>query len=550
MIISTKILVKISPPNITHYRNNGFSDIKVNDLIEVDVSFLPKNSNIKIEVECSVCNKRKACIYTAYNRYIDRSPDGKYRCNKCNNSLRKRTLKERYGSENYTNVDKYKSTMNDRYGGHCNKLDIFKEKIRKTCKERYGVYYPMQSEIIKDKYVRSIIYKYNVDYPFSSDLIREKSKKTMLVRHGGEYSMQVESIKEKILKTSKRSKIEKIIKNNDNITSIDYENNLYKCFCNICESEYDITPHIFIMRSRYNTTLCTKCNSLDKHQSGREIQLLQFIKSIYDNEVIESYRDGLEIDIYLPDLKLGFEFNGLYWHCEKWKDKNYHLEKNNYFKSKGINILHIWEDDWVYRSAIVKSIILNKLGKSNRVFARKCKIVEIADNKIVRDFLMENHIQGFVGSKVKLGLYHNSELVCLMTFGNLRKNLGQKSKDGHFELLRFCNKLNYTVVGGASKLLNHFIKNYKPVEIISYSDNSRSDGDLYEKIGFEMSHLTSPNYYWLIDNNRVNRFEYRKDKLVKDGYDINKTELEIMSERGYYRIFDCGSSKYVKKLCD
>ena len=40
---------------------------------------------------------------------------------------------------------------------------------------------------------------------------------------------------------------------------------------------------------------------------------------------------------------------------------------------------------------------------------------------------------------------------------------------------------------------------------------------------------------------RMNRFGFRKDVLVKEGYDKDKTEHEIMLERGIYRIYDCGT---------
>jgi hypothetical protein len=134
-----------------------------------------------------------------------------------------------------------------------------------------------------------------------------------------------------------------------------------------------------------------------------------------------------------------------------------------------------------------------------------------------------------------------------MTFGKLRKSLGQKSQDGSYELLRFCNKLNTNVLGGASKLLKYFIKTYQPKEIISYSDSSRSNGGMYKKLGFELEHETTINYYWVIDGVKKHRFNYRKDKLVKEGHDPNKTEIQIMNELGYYRIFDCGNSKYILK---
>ena len=211
---------------------------------------------------------------------------------------------------------------------------------------------------------------------------------------------------------------------------------------------------------------------------------------------------------------------------------------------KGIKLIHIWEDDWEFKKDIILSIINNKLNKSKKIFARKCEVKEIKDNKLVRDFLEKNHIQGFVGSSIKLGLFYNNELVSLMTFGNLRKCLGQISKNGSYELLRFCNKLNHIVIGGASRLFKRFITENEVDEVISYSDNSRSIGNIYNKIGFYLLSESIPNYYWIVDNERKNRFNFRKDKLIKAGYDPNKTEIQIMNERGYIRIFDCGTKKW------
>ena len=132
-----------------------------------------------------------------------------------------------------------------------------------------------------------------------------------------------------------------------------------------------------------------------------------------------------------------------------------------------------------------------------------------------------------------------------MTFGSLRKSLGQKSQINSYELLRFCNKKNISIVGGASKIFKYFLNKWKPNEIISYSDNSRSNGNLYEKLCFNLISETEPNYYWIIDGVRRHRFNFRKDRLVKLGYDSQKTEIQIMTELGYSRIFDCGSKKWI-----
>jgi hypothetical protein len=267
---------------------------------------------------------------------------------------------------------------------------------------------------------------------------------------------------------------EKTLKNNPEIRHIDSENRQFKIFCEDCQDLFEIGYFLFYKRRETKTKICTICNKIDKHQSGLEINLQKFIKSVYEGTILNNYRiEGKELDIYLPELKLTFEFNGVYWHSNLYKENNFHLNKTKFFQILDISLIHIWEDDWAHKRDIIKSIISNKIGlTTNRIGARKCQIREV-DNNLVRDFLNENHIQGFVGSKVKLGLFYEDELVSLMTFGNLRRSLGQKNKGDHWELLRFCNKLNTQVIGGASKLFRYFLNNFVVGQIISFCDYSR-----------------------------------------------------------------------------
>jgi hypothetical protein len=184
-------------------------------------------------------------------------------------------------------------------------------------------------------------------------------------------------------------------------------------------------------------------------------------------------------------------------------------------------------------------MLKSKLGISDIIiYARKCVISEI-DSHTCTTFLKNNHLHGSVISKYRYGLFYNGELVAVMTFGKSRFKY-----DG-IELLRFCNKINHNVVGGSSKLFNHFIKTHKEIsEIISYADRSWSMGNMYMKLGFMYVSKTPPNYSYVINDMRVNRFKFRKSELVKDGYDPNKSEFEIMDERGIYRIYDSGNLKY------
>ena len=292
---------------------------------------------------------------------------------------------------------------------------------------------------------------------------------------------------------------------------------------------------------------CPKC-SVNKSYAEQEIA--KFIRQHYTGEIIHSYRgfDGQkEIDIYLPDLKLGFEYNGLLWHSTKYTNKTNMCDKLNIAEAIGIRLINIFEDEWLEKQEICKSRILNLIGKSKKIHARKCHIKEITYQE-TQKFLSENHIQGPVVSKYNLALLFNEEIVSVMTFGSLRKNLGSSHKEGYFELLRFCNKLNTTVIGGASRLFAYFIKTYKPIEILSYADRRWSQGNLYENLGFTFIDNTKPNYFYIDGKKqvRINRFNFRKNVLVeKYNCPQDVSEVEFCNSIGFYQVFDCGNKKYI-----
>ena len=238
-------------------------------------------------------------------------------------------------------------------------------------------------------------------------------------------------------------------------------------------------------------------------------------------------------------MAIGFEFNGLFWHSEKCKDKNYHLDKTNYFKDRDIRIIHIWEDDWTFNRDIIKSQINNWLGLTiDKIWARKCKVLLINDTKIIKSFLNENHIQGYVNSVLCIGLYYDNELVSLMTFDHYEGR--NKMSENDWNLSRFCNKLNTNVVGGASKLLNYFIKGYKPNRIISYADRCWSDGGLYYTLGFSNIGHSKVDYKYIVSEKRVHKSRYKKSNLKIE----NMTETEYTKMNNINRIWDCGKLKF------
>ena len=116
-----------------------------------------------------------------------------------------------------------------------------------------------------------------------------------------------------------------------------------------------------------------------------------------------------------------------------------------------------------------------------------------------------------------------------------------------YELLIFCSKLNTNIIGGANKLFKYFVDNYNPKEITTYVDRSWSNGNLYKQLGFSFIYKTKPIYYYIINKKRKYRYNFRKDKLVKDGFDPKLTERQIMVDRKIYRIYDSGNLKFILK---
>ena len=464
---------------------------------------------------------------------------------------------------------KFKKSLNEGYGKYCSIVCTNKNKnhidnVKLTNNKIYGGNSPFNSEEVKEKSKNSMLKKYGVDNIFKNlEYISDKT----FDKYGVNHISKLDSTKNKISNTNKERygvttpiilKENRVKNNESKLINFDIkysELNIIKnhgdnigIICDECNNEFEINRTLLFYRFNNSINPCVICNPISELKSIKEKELANFIKSL-NIDIIESDRKILnthELDIYIPSHNLAIEFDGLYWHNELYKNKNYHLNKTIECEKLGIQLIHVFEDEWLFKRDIVESRIKNLLGISdNRIYARKCIIKEVK-TKDKTKFLNDNHIQGTVGSKVNLGLYYNEELVSIITFSNGRIIMnGDNSK---YELLRFCNKLNYNVIGGASKLLTYFVKNYEPKEIISYADRRWSIGNLYKQLGFDLTHNSQPNYYYIVNNKRKYRFAYRKDLLVKEGYDSNLTEHEIMKDRGIYRIYDCGNIVFNKKI--
>ena len=255
-----------------------------------------------------------------------------------------------------------------------------------------------------------------------------------------------------------------------------------------------------------------------------------------------------DIDVYIPSLNLGIEYNGLHWHSERLgKDKNYHLDKLNKCNEQGIKLIQIFEDEWVNHREICESKLKQICGLNTnpKIYGRKCKVVEITDKNEVYEFLDKNHIQGRTGFTIALGTYYNNELVGVMTF--------KKEKDDFWDLNRFATDINHQCIGIGGKLFKHFIRNYSFIEIKSFADRrwtTDPTNNLYTKLGFEFDSYVPPTYWYynprISKIERFHKFGFRKQHLHKQyGLPLTMTEREMTTTLGYTRILDCGMIKYI-----
>jgi len=310
MILTKTVRIKISNNQIKYYREKGYDIKGSNEIKEITVEDLPKNSGQKIDVKCDFCEKEKFITLNRYNINTNHSQK-LYACSrKCAEEKNKETIQKKYGVYNISQSSK------------------IKEKKIKTCISNHGVEHPMMNKEIHEKALITKDKKYG-DKNYNN---QNKFKKTSLEKYGVNHPMKNPEIAINFKKLLRKIWKERIITKNKykDLKIVDFDGQYeFECDCNKNHT-YKIDYKLLWQRSTSNTTLCTICNPIDKHISGLEVSLLNFIKENYDGKIITSDRKtlgGKELDIYLPELKLAFEFNGLYWHNELYKDKNYHLNK-------------------------------------------------------------------------------------------------------------------------------------------------------------------------------------------------------------------------------
>lgn len=302
------------------------------------------------------------------------------------------------------------------------------------------------------------------------------------------------------------------------------------------------THGAFSQEARNHSSAGSGCPKCVGNTSKNETVIMDHIRQL-GFEVIQSNRDlipPLEVDITIPSKKVVIEYNGLYWHSEKFgKDRNYHKNKTNLCKYKGYRLIHIWEDDFINNPERELGFIKYSLGlcDKEKIYARKTEVRKIP-NKEGRLFLDKYHIQGSGIGTEYYGLYYQDQLVSVTSF-LIKKSI--------VELTRHCS--DRQVLGGLGKVSKFASKHFKQ-DILSFCDLSRFDGRSYLSCGYTVDKEILPDYKYVIGNARQHKFLWRKSSIktkLPEIYDKSLTEKEMMNLAGIPRVWDCGKLRLIYK---
>ncbi len=393
----------------------------------------------------------------------------------------------------------------------------FKSGYREYC----SVYCVTQSEERNAKISK------NNDY----EEISKKTKETNLKKYGVGCSLEREDIKQKAYVT-------KIDRYGDQ-----YYNNM-KQNKETCIERYGVSSYYqtqeFIENAkkikieRYPEGIKTFAGC----KSKAELEILEFLNSFgYNFKSNISILDGLEIDCYCDELKLGIEYCGLYWHSEQWKDDNYHFRKYKLAEEKNVRLITIFEDEWIHKKEQVKKFLKSSIGKfEKRIYGRECifKKVEKTNN-----FFLENHLQGEPNNiKHLFVLEYDNNIIGMVAFST-----HHRINNNSLVLSRLAFKDNIQIIGGASKLIKNSIRKLNQ-SIITWSDNRWSTGHIYSKSGFVLTKELRPDYSYVLNNNSFKRRSKQLSSKKILGIPNEITEHQWNLDRKFYRIYDCGKKQW------
>ena len=576
------------------------SDVPERACIICGKKFHPKNKNQKIcddehYRECPVCHKKfKIGAGTVNKVCCSQKCRGTYE--KENGAFRrasekaKQTCLDRYGADSYSKTQNYRDQVREtslkKFGvEHPGMSEEVKQHRRETMVRRYGVENAGQIESIqesKKKHQReTYLKKYGVDHPWKLKSIRGKSAQTMIRRYGTQYPLQNEELKKKAQDTSvqrfgsnnyrsseygksrlryiwlerygvdnpfKSEEIKKRIRRtNIKKYGVPYPSQNE----DICRKQVSSMSDTCL--KRYGVPWpCMTANCVASHSNVSKLNLfyMESLEKLGFHVTYEKHIEDRSYDLHLNDYGVLIEIDPTCTHNSYWsplgrhegKDPYYQYDKTKLAESYGFRCIHVWDwDDW---DKIVNILPCDTVT----IGARKCSVVRVQSDEVYR-FLNTYHLQGSCrAQKYRYGLIYDDELIGVMTFGVPRYN-----RKFEYELLRLCFKPDVTVLGGSEKLFKSFISEVHPSSVISYCDNSKFQGDVYKRLGMTLQDKGKPSKHWY-SRKKSEKMQHITDNFLRQrgfdqifgtNYGKGTSNEQLMLERGYLPVYDCGQSRYV-----
>lgn len=459
-------------------------------------------------------------------------------------SKRKETNLKKYGSEVAANTFKWKDDYEKENGvRHPNQREESRENMRgdnnpakleenriKIKQKRWDEKTQEELDEIMSKTKQTWIDNTGVDNPMKLDEVKEKAKQTNLERRGVEWVPQDPNVQNKARQTHVSRVIGKI---NEKLNEAELElinefvniTNLIEVKCKKCNYVFETAiDYVF-----HDYGKCPKC--YPKNTSFNEREIREYVESLLPNEKIifndRKILNGKEIDILIPNKRIAIEHNGIYWHSEKaGVTKGYHSGKTNSCKNQNYEMIHILEDEWLYKKSLVKNKLSYKLKKDELFYnnSRNISILEKEESKI---FIIENDLYELQDFEYSIGIKFSEEILALITF--------DLSKDNDLLIIKnFCVDPLYSP-RYFSDIIDHMINTLNVNRIIAKIDKRYFDFDFFPK--FKIINTLEETYSYYKCSCRLTRNE-----LIKQSRKAKLNEDEFANENGWFKIWDCGKN--------
>lgn len=337
----------------------------------------------------------------------------------------------------------------------------------------------------------------------------------------------------------------------NNLTFLKKNGRNIKVKCNYCQRvSYKTASNLWKSGCKY----CSR-GSVSKE----ETEIYEWVKQLCpdaiqsDKSVLSKMGKrghSLELDIYIPSANVAIEYNGRHYHSTQHlmksknisftEAKNWHRNKSLACEEKGIRLIHIWDYEWQdeRKQRVLKNIILGAIKQlPRRVYARECKVCSYKQGcdkwSELNEFFAENNIQGNRGGSIVYTLEKDGEILMAYKFG--RPSGGRAKQKYQYEMVRGASANGVQVIGGATKLWKHFIREQDPDSVVYYIDYNYFNGNSVEKIGLEcVGGQAGVKNYWV------------KTREVKNREPSRHAEVKRAIESGEcLELWNAGTKTYI-----